>query len=160
MYDKDLTGSAGATPADPGEALSGAAQRDAASRGETASLPPGKVVPTLGATAHFSRLLSGLIEKHGGHLKDSEGVFDFFESLRRTRARLAFVSLHRLLDWNHAGMTRLKSIPGTSGVRIVPFSESLQRSELPDAPGLEREDALCVPLSINRLEAIIQRELS
>jgi hypothetical protein len=118
---------------------------------------PRQVVPILGGSRHFYKLLEGLIEKHGSRPISVDSVFDLIELVQRFRPRAVFVSLELLLAWNRSGMERLALSEPFRNAQIVAFTERWQREELPQVPGLDRAATLCVPLSITHLESIIER---
>lgn len=118
-----------------------------------------KVIPVLGGSRHFCKLLEGLVEKHGSHTQPVDSVFDLMQLVQQFQPSAVFVSLETLLRWNTGGIEQLNTSESFQRTRIVPFTERWQREELPEAPGLDRSDTLCVPLSITHLEAIIQHHV-
>ena len=86
-----------------------------------------------------------------------ESVYDLIELTHQLSPQVAFVNLEKLTGWSQDGLIRLRKSSMFGQTYVVPFSETWQRHELPDVPGLETGDMLFVPFSIEDLERILDR---
>lgn len=84
-------------------------------------------------------------------------VYDLIELTHQLSPRVAFVNLEKLTGWSQDGLVRLRKSSMFGQTYVVPFSETWQRHELPNIPGLEAGDMLFVPFAIEDLERILDR---
>ena len=119
-----------------------------------------KAIPVLRSSRHFYRLLEGLIEKHGSRPLAVDSVFDLIDLVQRIQPSVVFVNLEFVLDWNAAGLERLRLSQPFSRTRIVTFSERWRRDDLPNVPGLDPAQAICVPFSVSELDSILLHHLT